>query len=76
MTSFIQIVAVALGVILLVYGHQIARWRVSLHFSPEELRATIGPSHRRVQQATIITTVVNMVVGAAFIFGGIDGLLT
>jgi hypothetical protein len=52
-----------------------ARARISLHYSYEQLRATSGKWHRRVRRATVIATMLTMLVGVAFVWMGIRWLL-
>jgi hypothetical protein len=68
-------IMVLVGLILVIFGPRIARARISLHYSYEDLRATSSPVHRRVKRAQAIATSLNLLVGAAFIVFGIRGLI-
>jgi hypothetical protein len=75
MSVVLGMILVVVGGVMLILGSRIARLGVSLRFSAEELRATSGSSRRRVRRATIIGTIGTMLVGAWFIYGGIQVLL-
>ena len=75
MRVVLGVVLMSVGGLMFGFGPRIARARISLHFSYEELRATSGPRHRRVRRATLVATVLTMAVGAAFVAMGVRGLL-
>jgi hypothetical protein len=75
MDVVLGVILVTIGVAMIVYGPRIARARISLHYSYEQLHATSGKWHRRVRRNTLIATTLNILVGAAFVAGGINGLL-
>ena len=67
-------IMVLIGAACVVFGPRIARHGVSLKYSYEELRAIGGPSYRRVRRTKIVATALTMLVGVAFLAGGIRGL--
>jgi hypothetical protein len=60
---------------MLGFGPRIARHGVSLRFSPGELAATRGAIYLRVRRARLIATALELTVGAAFLAGGLNGLV-
>jgi hypothetical protein len=69
------LILVTLGGAIIGFSPRMARARISLHYSYEQLRATSGKWHRRVRRATVIATMLTMLVGVAFVWMGIRWLL-
>jgi hypothetical protein len=76
MQTALGIVVLVIGVALAFSGPRLARFRISLHFSTEDLRATSGPRYRRVRMTTIGAYVVNAAMAAFWIYLGIRFLTT
>ncbi|MDX6549479.1 MAG: hypothetical protein QOJ31_163 [Gaiellales bacterium] len=72
METIVTSLFVAIGAVLIVFAHPIARHGVSLRFSEHQLRATAGPDRPRIRRLTVIATVLNIAIGAAFVYGGVQ----
>lgn len=64
-----------IGGVALVFGPSMARARISLHYSSEELHNPSNPRHRRVQLATIATAGLNALLGVAWLYFSIHALV-
>jgi hypothetical protein len=66
----IDVLLIAAGTVMLVFGPRIARHSVSLHYSDVEFEA----KNRRVRRAILFATASTMAVGLWFVDGGIAAL--
>lgn len=70
MAIVVGIVLVVGGAAQLLVGPHLARHRISLHFSTEDLRATSGARYRRVRRTRIAAYVFNEAIGVFWIYMG------
>jgi hypothetical protein len=71
MTDVLGVLFVVVGVSLIVFAPRLARARVSLHVSPEDLAATSGPRYRRTHRLRLIACALNIVAGAFLSYVGL-----
>jgi hypothetical protein len=64
-----------IGGVFLVFAPSMARARISLHYSYEELHNPNNPRHRRVQLATIAGAALSALVGPAWLYLSIHALV-
>lgn len=72
MTYVVGLVLFLVGAWLVGFAPRIARTRVSLHYSPEDVAATTGPRHRRVRRVRIAACALNVVFGVVLVYAGLS----